>query len=107
MSLSSVINDLSITQHGRFYHYSWKNEAPLEPDQIAQNSANTHCIPADASVRKKLLAIRRHELVTLAGYLVEVSGPQGTTWRSSVTRDDIEGGACEILWVTDVTRRKI
>jgi hypothetical protein len=107
MSLAAVINDLKITQHGRFYFYQWKNEAPLEPEQIAKNSANTHCIPADATVRSQLLAIRRHELVTLEGYLVEASNTEGMTWRSSLTRDDVDGGACEILWVTSVSRRKL
>ncbi|ATC64529.1 hypothetical protein CMV30_11510 [Nibricoccus aquaticus] len=107
MSTAYAINGLKITQHGRFYFYSWKNEAPLEPEQIAQNSANTHCLPADAKIRSQLLAVKRHELVTLEGYLVEASTPDGGTWRSSLTRDDTEGGACEILWVTSVSRKKL
>jgi hypothetical protein len=107
MSVAYAINELKITQHGRFYFYSWKDEAPLEPDQIARNSANTHCLPADSKIRSQLLAVRRHEVVTLEGYLVEVSGPEGMTWRSSLTRDDTDGGACEILWVTSVHRKKL
>ncbi len=106
MSMAYAINELKITQHGRFYFYSWKNESPLEPEQIAKNSANTHCLPADSTIRSQLLAIKRHDLVTLEGYLVEVSTPGGGTWRSSLTRDDTEGGACEILWVTGVSRKK-
>jgi hypothetical protein len=107
MSLASVINDLKFSQHGRFYFYQWKNEAPLDPDQMAKNSANTHCIPADAKIRSQLLAVRRHELVTLDGYLVEASNAEGMSWRSSLTRDDVDGGACEILWVTSVQRRSL
>jgi len=107
MSTAYAINELKITQHGRFYLYSWKDEAPLEPKQIARNSANTHCLPANDKIRRQLLAVRRHELATLKGYLVEVGIPDGGTWRSSLTRDDVDGGACEILWVTDVTHRKL
>jgi hypothetical protein len=107
MSMAYALNELKITQHGRFYFFSWKNESPLEPEQMAKNSANTHCLPADSAIRSKLLAVKRHDLVTLTGYLVEVTDAEGLTWRSSLTRDDTEGGACEILWVTGVTRKKL
>jgi hypothetical protein len=107
MSMAYALNELKISQHGRFYFYSWKNESPLEPEQIARNSANTHCLPADDKIRNQLLAVKRHDLVTLTGFLVEATTPDGGTWRSSLTRDDTEGGACEILWVTGVSRRKL
>jgi hypothetical protein len=107
MSMAYALNELKISQHGRFYFYSWKNESPLEPGQMARNSANTHCLPADDKIRSQLLAVKRHDLVTLTGFLVEATTPDGGTWRSSLTRDDTEGGACEILWVTGVSRRKL
>ena len=107
MSISSVINDLKITQSARWYEYSWRGEAPLEPTQIAQQSANTHCIPADKNIERQLMSIRRHDLVMLEGYLVEVTGPNGWHWRSSLTRDDTGGGACEVLFITSLTRRKL
>ena len=103
MSAAVVINDLKISQSGRGYEYRWDAEGPpLEPDQIARNSANTHCVPSTPELRKKLLAVRRHELVTLGGYLVELTGPGGYRWRSSLTRDDTGGGACEVLWLTAI-----
>lgn len=58
-------------------------------------------------MKKQLLAVRRHDLVTLEGYLVEVAGPEGYHWRSSLTRDDTGGHACEVMWVTSVKRRKL
>ena len=107
MSVASVINDLSISQSGRWYEYSYRNEPPLDPSAISKHSANTHCLPADAEVRQKLLAIKRHDLVVLEGYLVEVAGADGYRWRSSLTRDDARGGSCEVLWVTAVTDRSL
>ena len=106
MSIASVINELNISQSGRWYEYSYK-EPPLEPQAIATYSANTHCLPADANVRRQLLAVQRHDLVTLEGYLVEVTGADGYHWRSSLTRDDTGGGACEVMWVTSVARKKL
>lgn len=103
MSSASIINELKFSQSGRWYRYSWNREGPpLEPAQIARQSANTHCLPASPSIRKKLLAVRRHELVTLAGYLVEISGPDNYHWRSSLSRDDVRGGSCEVLWITEI-----
>ena len=107
MSVAGVINDLSISQSGRWYDYAWKGEPPLEVDAIAQNSANTHCLPATREVRAQLLNVKRHELVTLSGYLVEVTHPDGYRWLSSLTRQDVRGGSCEVMWITSVDRRKI
>jgi hypothetical protein len=107
MSVSGVINELNISQSGRWYEYSWPDEAPLDPTEIAIHSANTHCLPATPEVRKQLLAVKRHDLVTLDGYLVEVSNPDGYRWRSSLSRNDTRGGSCEVMWITAVSRRKL
>jgi hypothetical protein len=105
MSTAAVINELNISQSGRWYEYSWSGEEPLAPDQIAVHSANTHCLPATPAVRSQLLAVKRHEVVTLDGYLVEVTSPgAGNPWRSSLSRTDTRGGACEIMWITSVQR---
>ena len=101
MSAASALNGLSVSQSGRWYEYRWDADGPpLDPADIARHSANTHCLPATREIRKKLLAVRRHDLVALSGYLVAVDGPNGYRWRSSLTRDDTAGGACEIVWIT-------
>jgi hypothetical protein len=107
MSVAPVINDLAISQSGRWYEYRYPGEPPLEPRLIATHSANTHCLPADDAVRDRLLAVKRLELVTLAGYLVEVTAPDGYHWRSSLSRDDTGGGACEVFWITDLSSRRL
>ena len=106
MSVASVINELSISQSGRWYEYRWPNEPPLDPGLIATHSANTHCLPADDEVRRQLLAVKRHEVVSLEGYLVEVHGSDGYRWRSSLSRADTGGHSCEVLWVTRVSSRR-
>ncbi len=106
MSIAGVINDLKISQSGRWYEYSYPGEPPLEPGQIVTHSANTHCLPAD-DVRSELLAVKRHELVTLEGYLVEVAGDGGYHWKSSLTREDTGAHACEVMWVTRVEHRPL
>ncbi len=107
MSVASVINDLSIRQSGRWYEYSYASEPPLDPDAIASHSANTHCLPATDEIRTKLLAVKRHQVVSMEGYLVEVTGANGYHWRSSLSRTDTGGGACEVFWITHLDSRSV
>ncbi len=107
MSVASVINELKISQSGRWYEYRWPNEPPLDPGVIATHSANTHCLPADAEVRRQLLEVKRLDLVTLEGCLVEIKGADGYRWRSSLSRTDTGGGSCEVFWITKVGRKRL
>lgn len=107
MSTADAINDLKISQFGRWYEYRWSEEPSIEQEEIAENSANTHCLPADKKVRRALLRAKRHDLVTLEGYLVEVTDLKGYRWRSSLTRNDTGAGACEVFWITKVVRKKL
>jgi len=107
MSIAGVINELKISQSGRWYEYSWSGDPPLELNGIIQHSANTHCLPATPEIRDRLLSVKRHELVTLDGYLVEVTKTDGYHWRSSLTREDTAGGSCEIMWITGISSQKL
>ena len=107
MSVASVVNELKISQSGRWYEFSYSGDAPLDQRQIEIHSANTHCLPADDAVRDRLLAVKRHELVTMEGYLVEVTSDDGYRWRSSLTREDTGAGACEVMWVTRLDSKKL
>jgi hypothetical protein len=104
MSESAVLERLSITQSGRWYHYRWGAEGPpIPPDEIVRSSANMHLIPASPSVQRALDALRVGERVQLKGQLVDVSAADGWRWKSSRSRTDSGGGACELVWVESVT----
>ncbi len=102
MSDAAVIDRLSISQSGRWYHYRWEGSPPIEPSVMAKSSANTHLVPADDLVKRRLLDVRKGAVVKLSGYLINVRHNDGWTWRSSLSRDDTGGGSCELMWVTDV-----
>lgn len=99
MSDSAVLDKLDISQRGRWYNWSYRT-APLTNAEIARHSANTHIIPSNAEVAAVLKKAIRGDIVRLDGSLVEchLEG-EGRPWRSSLTRDDTEGGACEIMLV--------
>ncbi len=107
MSVASVINELSFSQSGRWYEYHYAGEPPLDSTAMSTHSANTHCLPANADIRQKLLNIKRHDLVGLEGYLVEVTAADGYHWRSSLTRNDTGGGSCEVLWISAVSSKRL
>ena len=102
MSDATVIDRLSISQSGRWYHFRWEGSPPIEPSLMAKSSANTHLVPADDLVKKRLLNVSKGAVVRLSGYLINVRHSDGWTWRSSLSRDDTGGGSCELMWVTDV-----
>jgi hypothetical protein len=98
MSDSAVLQQISISQGGRFYHW-WVKTLSLPRRVIETQSANMHMIPASGEIARQLKSIRSGNMVHLKGYLVEATSNQGFRWRSSLTRTDTGGGACELILV--------
>lgn len=101
MSDSAVLERLNISQSGRWYHYSWREDPPIPLGEIITHSANMHLIPADGRVKRHLLKARQGQVVALRGKLVRIEGPNGFRWASSTTRADSGDGSCEVVWVED------
>ena len=102
MAKPEVINKLTISQGGRFYQWRYSNAPPIPFDEIVQSSANTHIIPASAEVTRALAHVStgaNGDIISLKGYLVEATKPDGWHWRSSLTRQDSGDHACELLYV--------
>jgi len=98
MSDSAVLEQISISQGGRFYHW-WVKNLSLPRRAIETQSANMHMIPATGEIARQLKSIRSGNMVHLKGYLVEATSKRGFRWRSSLTRTDTGGGACELILV--------
>ena len=103
MSDEAVLENIDISQSGRFYY--WRVESfPIPRREIETHSANMHLIPADPGVLDTIKDIRPGDVVALSGSLVHVKSEQdGWHWRSSLTRNDTGGGACELIWVEDIS----
>ncbi len=101
MSDSAVISGISISQSWRWYR--WRARTPPIPQgEIVSSSANMHMVPSDDLVRRALGRVREGDIVRIVGKLVEVAGPEGFRWKSSLTRADAGDGACELVWVEDL-----
>ena len=101
MSSNEVLDTLDISQYGRFFFYSWSASTKVSSADVAQHASNMHMIPADDATRSLLLRARRGNLVHLRGWLVEAQGPDGWRWKSSLSRRDTGGGACELVLVEE------
>ena len=101
MSDSEVLKDIDISQSGRFYfwHVDTYEKLPIPEREIIESSANMHLIPADEGIARVLERVRVGAVVTLRGRLVEARRDDGWRWRSSLSREDSGGGACELLLV--------
>lgn len=101
MSDSAVLAKITISQSNRFYYWHVDN-FPIPRREIETSSANMHMIPSDDSVRRSLERVRAGQLVHLKGFLVDASRPDGWRWHTSMTRDDVGDGACELVYVESV-----
>jgi hypothetical protein len=102
MSDQAVLDRIDISQASRWYHTRYEFPAPLPDQQIISSSSNMHMIPATGAIKKALKKLREGELVSLHGYLVDVDHDSGWAWRTSMSRDDTGGGACEIVYIESI-----
>ena len=85
--------------------FSWSGG--LTPPFNLEKISNNHLIPADATVARRIRNIRIGDQVRMQGLLVDYAvtenGRAIFTRRTSLTRSDTGNGACEILYVTEVS----
>jgi hypothetical protein len=103
MSDEKILDQIEISQSGRWYR--WRTESfPIPRREIETHSANMHMIPANEEIKEALLDVRVGEIVTIEGYLVQVSGKNSFRWRSSLTRKDTGAHACELVFVKSLIK---
>lgn len=102
MSDQSVLDQLTITQSARFFWYEYRRP-PIPQEQIISHSTNIHVIAATKAIAAQCKSLRTGALVHLSGDLVEASGPGLPSWRSSLSRTDSGNGACELMWVKELS----
>lgn len=102
MADPEVLRHISISQGNRWYF--WRAEQfPIERRQIETHSANMHLIPATPAVAATLAQLEAGQQISLSGQLVRVEGDDGYSWVSSLSREDSGDGACELIWVEQLS----
>jgi len=99
MSDNRVLRAFKITQGARFYSWTPRQALPIPRQDVIEHSANTHVIPASATVARQLKRLRVGQVVHLTGLLVNGVRDDGAYIRTSLTRSDTGPGSCEVLLV--------
>ncbi len=102
MSDSGTLRTFEISQSNRFFYWRPKGAMTLSREVVIAHSANTHVIPADPAVARRLSHLRRGQVVTLSGDLVDGVRDDGASITTSLVRTDTGPGACEVMLVRDV-----
>jgi hypothetical protein len=101
LSDTRIVEGLDFSQMGRFFYWKPKDFAtfPLAPEALITKGAQMHLVPSTKELDSRIRRLRPGQIATIDGYLVDVRGPRGFTWNTSLTRADTGDGACEIVWV--------
>lgn len=105
MSDTALLDQLKLSQSGRFLLWSASKQPSVPWDEINRSAANLHIIPADESVANRLYGARVGDIVELEGELVDARRSDGWSIKTSLTREDVGGGACEVIYVRSVSIR--
>ena len=95
---------MTISQDHRWCNWRLAEEFPYDEAYVVRNSANIHILPSSPALDRAARRVRRGDWIEIEGELVEINGDlkdmEGFNWRSSTSREDTAGGACEVLWLT-------
>lgn len=103
------LSDTALLEKIAFHHSdrycSWETSDPsVDLAAVKTHSSNMHFCPADAAVASTLRRVRREDIVHFKGFLIKAEATDGWHWVSSLNRTDSGTGACELVWVTELTR---
>jgi hypothetical protein len=104
MSDSAVLEHFRVAQGGRFFSI-YPDAQAIDLATALSGAANMHLIPATDRLRQQLEHTRVGSVVRLRGQLVNITGPNGYHWNTSLTRADTGAGACEVFYVESIETR--
>lgn len=98
MSDEELLKQMLVKIDERSYHVQM-TKPPYQRGNIHEHLMMAHIIPASKQIQDKLLSIRRGQLVSFTGYIVDIENRLGTEWVSPV-RDKLPANrSSQWLWV--------
>jgi hypothetical protein len=107
MSDQQVLDRMKIWQDNMRYWYCAPKggDWPIPMEEVALHAVNTHIIPADAEIEKRVNSVRKGDLIQVKGYLVDVTRPDGFSWNTSTDPRGFGDHSCKIIWVKELATR--
>jgi len=75
-------------------------------EDINSHMSHNHLVPANNRIKKLLRWIQKWQFIHIKWYLVRLYSDRWYHLVSSLTREDMWDGACETIYVTDISRLK-
>lgn len=107
LSKTHIFNLFDWKHHNRLLYFSGKKK---DVDllggikKLNTQLANVHLIPKNFEVEQKLNKIKSYDIIDIDGYLVDVFNySTNEAYYTSDSRSDEGAGACEIIYVEDVS----
>lgn len=93
----------------RFLQYKYSNTLTQKlggKEAVINSLSNNHMVHSDETILKYLRNVKEGDYIKVEGYLVYVTMKSNNYvghWDSSLSRTDHGDGACEIIYVTNIT----
>ena len=105
MSDEELLKRMLIKIDNRSYHVQM-TKPPYQRGNIHEHLMMTHTIPATEQIQEKITSLRRGQLVSFSGYVVDIENRVGNTWISPV-RDKLPANrSSQWLWIENLTLEK-
>ncbi len=90
----------------RSFRYK-KTRLPLKEEKIDKQTNLWHLVPATEEVSDQIFNLREGHIITLEGYVVDVTTKNGMTWTSVSSNNQItkSGNKHEIILVTSLSKK--
>ncbi|KAA8733938.1 hypothetical protein F4V57_07205 [Acinetobacter qingfengensis] len=95
-----IASQISVQQYDRYLKWSIPY-LPVPAKQAIEMVFNIHFVPASPEIAQQIKQIKRGDLVHLQGELIEIND-KNLVWKSSLSRDDVGDGACEVFRVNEI-----
>lgn len=103
ISVPAIARQIRTTHGRRYARFIVSEDLGFTIDEFVRQSANVHTIPATDEIKAQIRSLRKGDVATFKGRLVEVRGDKlSRPWRSSLIRTDHEFKGCEIMLVEEV-----
>lgn len=98
MSDEDLLKRMLVKIDDRSYHVQM-TKPPYQRGNIHEHLMMAHTIPASENIQDKLSSVRRGQLVSFTGYIVDIENRLGTEWISAV-RDELPANrSSQWIWV--------
>lgn len=106
MSDSAVLDKLTISQSKRSFGWRYYENLPVDHAYVYKHLSLNTIIPATEDAKQVLMKIRKNNIVSMSGYLVNINASDGRTWQSSVDNNERDSNPAYYFLVNSIIIKK-